>query len=450
MELLKIFEKKWAYFTTPVVVLSLVYVAGLLTSASVFRSLIFDITGILCIFPILFLCWLAFFAQFILPVRDWHQRFQIFFRLILHAIGFGGPAIFIRNGEPVKSSRDEENKKRCGVIWLDTASAAVLRTDTKFTRTVGPGVVFTKKGEYFAGCVDLRKQSNSIGPRPEDKPFDDPADEETKARCKQTCGLTRDGITVMPNISITFSIDAEKNKKTDPQETPSYNTRYGFNEESVRKAIQHESVNPDEPDDASSRHVKWNQLPIYLAVDVWREHIRKFTFSELFAMEKKNGLETVTAMMNERMKSPQVDELNDEGKPTGRKIESQEYRQLSDRGIKVLSVSINNLFFEESLEYDIIQGWPASWLEYAKAEGGKIDHLASLTQTHGREEALKEFATTSSRILGREPDTPDCKTALYDLLQGTKQSMMDNKVNGSVNAELRDIQEVIKWARKRL
>ncbi len=233
--------------------------------------------------------WLAFFAQFILPVRKVGDRQKIFDRLLTYLTGGHGPAIFIENGWP-RMSHEEADRKGPGVIWLDTASGAVLRTATKFTRAVGPGVVFTAKGERLArseklpGSVDLHTQTHKIGPNENDDPFavkrpENVSEEEFaswRKRREETVALTRDGIEVVPNIIVIFKIEAEPAKG---EETGS---RFGYNKDSVFKAIAGQGINPDE-----TKRVAWNELPARLAADLWREYLSKFTLDELFTQDRK-------------------------------------------------------------------------------------------------------------------------------------------------------------------
>jgi len=224
------------------------------------------------------LVWLAFFAQFVLPVRTFRERQQIFDRLLTYLSGGHGPAVFIENGR-LRISHEEKSKKGPGVVWLDSASAAVTRTATSFKQTLGPGVHFTEKGETIASTVDLHAQSQSLGPREDENPFavkkDDQSQEvydQIQKRRDQVSAWTRDGIEVVPNISVSFKIDAEPVKE---KHLPG--SRFGFDPEAVRKAVSGEGVSPNAPSDAARRRVAWNQLPALIAADLWREYLSKFT-----------------------------------------------------------------------------------------------------------------------------------------------------------------------------
>ena len=119
-------------------------------------------------------------------------------------------------------SHEEENRRGPGVIWLDTASGAVLRSIRRY-RAIGPGVVFTGAFERLTGTTDLHKQIHYIGPTGSDQPFENKTDDqteieykETQDRRQETSALTRDGIEVVPNILILFKIHAKPARGNQP------------------------------------------------------------------------------------------------------------------------------------------------------------------------------------------------------------------------------------------
>lgn len=241
-----------------------------------------------------FLLWQAcvfFYAQFILPVNIWKDRNKIAARLWLHAGNADGPAVFVQNGRLVER-KEESNKKGPGVLWLDTASAVATRTDKAFKNFLGPSVHFTDKDEKIASVISLHTQSHRIGPEKDDKPFDplkeNPTEEEQKKhqevqdRRKAVSAMTRDGIEVVPNISVTFKIDAE------PAKGMERGSRFGFHKDSVEKAARGEGISASsKPEEI--KHIAWNQLPALIAADLWREYLSKFILDELFSA----GLESL-------------------------------------------------------------------------------------------------------------------------------------------------------------
>lgn len=231
----------------------------------------------------LLIFWMAFYAQFLVPLHTLDQRRKITDRLWSFVSKAHGPAIFIENGR-LRAEEGELQRRQAGLVWLDTASAALTRTATSYRRVLGPGVHFLERGEYLAGWLDLHIQVQSIGPQEGDQPFQplpENADEKSKARYREVqerrlavCALTRDGIELVPTISVKFKIDAEPAAYGQP------GSHFGFDEEAVFKAISHEGVNPSPTGEV--RRIAWNRIPALIAVDLWREYAGKFTLDQFF------------------------------------------------------------------------------------------------------------------------------------------------------------------------
>ena len=291
-----IYKRPWFYIAGWLVILLLVYGWQILRMGGIRANLFEIFVDLACVFPLLLVFWMAFFAQFVLPVRTFRDRQKMFDRLVTYLLGGHGPALFIENGQ-IKEHSGERLKNGPGVLWLDSASAAVTRTAVSIMQTIGPGVHFINAGEYIAGTVDLHVQSQLIGPKESDKPFapkkdDQPQEEwdQVQDRRKQVSALTRDGIEVIPNISISFRVNTGFPKERQPGSRFGYRTgvrrsdRYNEekDKEAIRKAILAEGINPNAVADSPRRRVAWNELPAALAVDVWREYAAKFTLDELF------------------------------------------------------------------------------------------------------------------------------------------------------------------------
>ena len=232
-----------------------------------------------------------FFAQFVLPIQKQKDRIEIYKRVRDFASGKRGPAIFIKNRQIIEQKNEKDNKGP-GVIWLDTASAAVLRTDIEFIRTIGPGVSFTKVHkinddtfhEYLAGSVDLRVQWILIGPMANDQPFLNPPPLHNpkdyianKDRQQETSGWTRDGFEVSPTFSIKFRVKQSDNTQANNEVI----SHYGFDPVHVNNAIIHEPMELDKQT-RKKELMKWRNLPAHLVVNLWREYIRKFKMEDLF------------------------------------------------------------------------------------------------------------------------------------------------------------------------
>jgi hypothetical protein len=256
------------------------------------RSNLYAFFGEALIFPLGLLIWLAFFAQFVLPVRTFRDRQKIFDRLLAHRSRAHGPAIFVENGTPVQHFGEGE-KGGPGVIWLDSASAAVTRTPAAFKQVLGPGVHFTERNETLdqENVVDLHPQLQKLGPRDDDDVFapkpDDGADtfkiekyRETQNRRQAVSAWTRDGIEVVPNVTVIFKIDAP------PVKGEEAGSRFGFDAEAVLKAVTGEGNALPTGSVTSAKPMGWNNLPALLAVDLWREYLGKFTLAQLFEADQ--------------------------------------------------------------------------------------------------------------------------------------------------------------------
>jgi hypothetical protein len=294
------YKKPWFYIFAWLAILLVVYGWQIFRMGGVQAGLIDIVIDLVLVFPVLLLLWIAFFAQFVLPVRTFRDRQKIFSRLLTDLFGGHGPALFIENGI-IKEHSGERLKSGPGVLWLDSASAAVTRSAVAIRQTIGPGVHFVESGEFIAGTVDLHIQSQFIGPKDSDQPFaskaEDQSDEEyhqIQDRRKQVSALTRDGIEVVPNISVSFRVDTGFPKEGQPGSRFGYRTgvtkKAKFDEqkdkEAIRKAILGEGINPNIQPGSPRHRVAWNQLPAALAVDVWREYVAKFTLDELFSPDQ--------------------------------------------------------------------------------------------------------------------------------------------------------------------
>jgi hypothetical protein len=391
-----------------------------------------------------------FFSQFVLPIQNPRDRASLQARVRNFGSAGRGPALFIKNGRVI-THEGELDKRGAGVIVLDTASAAVLRTDTEIKDTVGPGVKFTTADEYIAGSVDLRSQWQFIGPLATDQPFlnqvpiSSPKEyNEIQGRRQQTSGLTRDGFEVSPTISIKFRIKRPDEKR--PTES-GVTSQYGFDPVSVRNAITREVIHLGTSDNSRVR-LEWNRLPAHLVVNLWREYIRKFKLADLFTSSGVSGLQTIQDMINKRVRQSDVMGLDDSGVPTGEWVESIEFKQLASRGLEIESVRVHNVLFEPTIEEQTVQQWSAEWLNIAKKEEGQLKVMETLIGNASRDEASKRFARIAAQQFGAKPTMPQPNPfkTLQLLVQPIKEFVVgESSSNNNVETELRKLDEIWKW-----
>jgi hypothetical protein len=98
-------------------------------------------------------------------------------------------------------------------------------------------------------------------------------------------GLTRDGIEVIPSIEVTFKLDTSQVREGEP------GSRFGYSRDrekelddkaAIARAVIGQAVNPNQLAETEYYQMAWNQLPAYLAADLWREYLSKFRLEQLF------------------------------------------------------------------------------------------------------------------------------------------------------------------------
>lgn len=395
-----------------------------------------------------------FFSQFVLPIQNPKHRQEIYTRVRNFSSGNRGPAIFIKNGRVIEHE-GERGKAGPGVVLLDTASAAVLRTDIEFKDTVGPGIKFTKmydvngKGfsEFVADSVDLRIQWQFIGPRAGENLTTQTNSKKQKmppAALQQTSGLTRDGVEVSPTISVKFRL--KRPDKRMPTES-GVTSHYGYDEQAVRNAVTREVVQLGSSEGGRSR-MEWDKFPEHLVVNIWREYIRKFKLEDLFANHNGlNGLQVIEEMINKRVKEEYLEGLDDTGARTMERIYSAEYKQLQARGLEILDVRIHDIHLDPANEDLLSSQWNAEWMKIAKKDETLLNEQEALLKTNARNEAVKRF----TRIVTKKFDNPiasepDPYALLQDLIQPLRESILsENTANREVDTELRKLDEIWKW-----
>ncbi len=192
------------------------------------------VTFINCIgLPLFFILGVALVSQFVLPVRTWEERRNVFARLFMYFFNSHGPAVFIQEGKEVANPEELKNS-RPGVALVDLTSAIVLERqpfisdmaeddgnpdsesrpsyfayqqrgifrrsiygmvggvierekgkEQEIARASGPGIVFTQYGEKVRGVVSLRRQFRV-------QPF--------------TTAMSRDGFEVFGHVICIFSL----------------------------------------------------------------------------------------------------------------------------------------------------------------------------------------------------------------------------------------------------
>jgi hypothetical protein len=355
--------------------------------------------------------------------------------------------------------------------------------------------------------------------------------------------LTRDGIEVVPDISIRFRVNTGFPNENEPGSRFGYRTgitkraraKEEEDKDAIRKAILGEGVNLNFEPGSKRRRIAWNELPAALAVDVWREYAAKFTLDELFTAEqvtppppdrlaqpaeqdidplsqpvlvdsnqrsvqigmasllrevnklmdraikylegepvvnvtpasapaphpsthngkdepqKKTALQVINEMVAARLTQPRVDILSDTGQRGEGQIDSEEYKLLKERGLKVHSVSISNIRLNPSLEEQLIRQWSTSWLKNAKAESEQLDRKLNVVEATAREQTHIKYARQLSHEINElaRRGRPDASAYLKALLFRSRAMIRSGEhsdiLRRRMAAELEEIEEMIQW-----
>jgi hypothetical protein len=414
--------------------------------------------------------WTFFFGQFVLPVRTLDERLGVFIRLLRYLFGEHGPVTMIRNGKIEEKGHMREQGP--GVVVLDTASAAMLRTDVAFTRPVGPGVAFTTFNafngtfEYIANAVDLHQQSVLLGPKIDstESPFKDKSKNESDASFEErqrsryaTSGLTQNGIEIVPNILISFQLDCVPGQG---------NTQFGYDGEIVQKALTAEAIEPSRSSDDARQRIPWKNLPGALAVDVWRETIQLFSLDDLFrdlpagvtmstppptGANPPTAIKLISSRIHERLTQPIVDELDANGRRTGRPARSKEFDLLQSRGIRVTAAGLVKISLPPVIEDQLVNRWESTWLSRAKAEKGELEGQINDAKQAGNIEALEQFVTTGTRLIrpllaGRNYSG---RIVLRELLRSSLELIIrDPQLFPKAEKERQELLELVNWVER--
>lgn len=326
---------------------------------------------------------LAITSQFILPVHSPRERWSAFVRTLQYLTGARGPVMSVVDGRPIEGPAEYDGQGP-GVLVVDYASAAVLRTATRFTRAVGPGVTFLDPGETLAQALDLRIQRRTLTGRSPD------ADDEGSPN--PTLALTEDGIPVSTDISVTFLLDPGHDVAPRSGQFP-HAPPFEFNPRAAERAVFGKAQRQGSPAD-------WAELPLLVAVDQYRDELERWRLDAL--LQSPANQPPPLRILSERLKS-RLARGGEGNSPPSIEV-------LTQRGIRVLDIQVNNLRLPASVQREHWLKWRQDWigdleqaLEAARAR--KSEHHAQ-GAAEGVNYLLQQVSKTLQRDLeqGLKPD----------------------------------------------
>ena len=341
MDAAPFYRKPWFGTLAGVVLFSLIYAWALNSSRLAQPALTLLLDALL--FVISLLAAIALASQFVLPVRTASERWEALSRIASFLLRQHGPVSTVENGRlaPVHG----EDRTGPGVLFVDPASAAVLRTPTRFTRAVGPGLAFTAPGERVAEAIDVRRQVRSLqGQRP------GPGDSVDAA---SAMALTRDGIPISADLSVTFMLDP--GHSLPPREGRSAQLPpYEVNLQAAERAAYGHAYGDGDHED-----LPWTELPLRLTVDLWREEVKRHRLDEL--LDDSTGTPSPVHLLQDRLQSRLAPASSTAADRSTAPQPTREQQILAARGIRVLSVSLGNLYLPERVQEQRMERWRDAW-----------------------------------------------------------------------------------------
>lgn len=357
----------------------------------------------LILFSVSLVLVLLLVSQFVLPARSWAERQAVFGRLLDYALGNRGPVLFLRKGEAVEA-KDERSRQGAGVLLADYTSAGVLRTETRYTRAVGPGLTFTEAGERLAAALDLRRQVRAIRGRTP------PPSGAIPEGSTDSLALTEDGIPVAADLRVTFMLDPGHSSTPRQGQFPNL-PPYEFNPRAAERAVYGHAHRAD-------RATTWTDLPLLMAVDLWREQVKRWQLDSLLASggSHPTPLERIEAAIQANLVPADPDQRQPERGTAPREMEV-----LRRRGIRVLSVEVGNLKVPEQVRQEHLRRWRERWTGSAEEEvleARSRGQQARWTGERDGQAAMLRGVTADLRSQLAEGRQPRRRDSLISLLEG--------------------------------
>ncbi|MDX1379016.1 MAG: hypothetical protein R3307_09220, partial [Anaerolineales bacterium] len=147
----------------------------------------------------------------------------------------------------------------------------------------------------------------------------------------------------------------------------------------------------------------------------------------------------------------EVDFLNDNGKRGEGTVESEEFKILEARGLKIRSASVSNVKLDPKIDEQLIGQWSATWYGNAKLESDQIDRKRDIIETSAREQALIRYSEVISREINELTDKGKAtvKNVLKALLLRSRALIRSGEhseqLRRRMSVELQEIEDIIKW-----
>jgi len=196
---------------------------------------------------------IALVSRYLFPVTDGRQWWQAIKVLTSFVFDCHLSSHNIGRGEPSPGIRGQKwTRFGAGVLLIGPGNAAVLETPTRFSRVLGPGVHFLRRGEYVKRPVDLH----------------------THFRADTIKATTKDAVPLELPVLALFRIT--------PDHTSQPTADFMFSEENLRKAVYGPEGFSHEGD------YRWDRYAFEVVVTRFREILARIRLDQLFDAERPN------------------------------------------------------------------------------------------------------------------------------------------------------------------
>lgn len=474
-------------------------------------------------------------SQLALPVRTWDERKKAFGRILLFALRRHGPAVFVREGKIVASQKEMRNTQP-GVALVDLTSAIVLEQQKntwawegkekqqqktsflgkrgrnlsqktqkiigrrrEWIRVLGPGVVFTRKGERIHSVIDMRKQVRSKG---------------------DAQAFTRDGVELQNPVFVVFDLSGtpevitvayiggvekqnlygvDVDEDNASVEITSHYELDAADAEEIHQFSQHgifpemDTKNIDDspfPFDqervfqaafanahVSETSTSWDDLPLRVTLDFFQKEMKKYDFGDLYHVDSSSSshLRTIKENFGRRVKfqgklsyrflSKVIHQEHKKNKwsvepffmeDVRRVLESRHFefsppqelnaeKVLRDRGIKVIAAGFPELRVKDSaLGEKILATWKDTWKARWEKEIAVIESIHELEARreidHARAQTQRELTYILSDLFQKTEHTKEA------LALRMFQALERNAANGGQPRDvLSMLQSLYRW-----
>lgn len=232
-----------------------------------------------------------------------------------------------------------------GRVIVGNSDAAITEYNGRFCRVLGPGAHRLRSFEYVSDVVDLRPQE----------------------RHGEIHAMTRDGIGVSVDVSVTFRIDRDDRHFGDETGSngdaprPTKEQLYLFGQRAVAQAAYDETLVPDSQGSQTrgAQALLWSSRPLTVVAREFRQALSETPLVELFDPGSSERALHANLLKNIRRDSR---------------------ASLHDDGIELISLHLGPLQAQEEVLTKNLNGWRSFWQEHRIREQESEAQTAALAK----------------------------------------------------------------------